>query len=248
VSVSILSRTCIHHEGAPAIAICTECSGDVCAACHGTDLRGYCICEACREKFAPPRTPWEDSGTDYSPAAFVRTLGDALKSPRTFFLKIRPSGPASPAVSFGLICMGVGLLFSNTWKLLFFDQFGQALSKMAADMGASLEMVKAAMFLSIPLQMALGFLLHLGILHLAVKLAGGRPSFGMTARIVGYASAAYAFMLIPPIGEFMLGHFLAIIWMFNIEMGALTLFFRLGVWKTLAAVMGTLLVILPVAF
>lgn len=246
--MSTLSRTCAYHQAAPAVAICTECMSDVCVACHGTDLRGYCICSACREKFAPPRTAWENTDTDYSPRAFLATLAEAIKSPRTFFMRIKPFGSVWPAVSFGLIAMGLGLLFSNTWKLVFFDTFGQSLAKMAEEMGVGLQMVKAAMFLAIPVQMALGFLLHLLVLNTAIRLAGGRTRWGLTARIVGYASAAYIFMLIPPIADFMLGHFLAIIWMFNLEMGALALFFRLGPWKTLAVAMATLMLILPFAF
>lgn len=239
---------CIHHQGAPAIAICSECSGDICAACHGTDLRGFCICAGCREKFAPPQSAWEDPRTDYSPASFGSTLMDALKSPRTFFTRVRPTGPPGPAVSFGLICIAVGLLFSNTWKLLFFEPFAQALAELASDLSTSIEVVKVSLFLTLPLHVALAFLLHLGTLFLALKLAGARPTMRATARIVGYACAGYFLMILPPIGDFMLGHFLAIIWIFNLQMGALTLLYRMGVWKTLAVVMGTLLLILPVAF
>ncbi|AWV88550.1 hypothetical protein [Bradymonas sediminis] len=246
--MSNLSHTCIHHQAAPAIAICTECDGDICAACHGTDLRGYCICAGCREKFAPPQTAWEDPQTDFSPATFGSTLWDALKSPRTFFTKVRPTGPAAPAVSFGLISMTVGMLFSNTWKLLFIDAFGEALAELAKEMAASMEMVRASMFLAVPLQVGLAFLLHLGALHMALRIAGARPKLSATARIVGYASAGYILMVLPPIGEFMLGHFMAIMWVFNLQMGALTMHYRLGTWKTLAVVMGTLLIILPLAF
>lgn len=248
MSMSNLSPSCIHHQAAPAIAICTECDGDVCAACHGTDLRGYCICAECREKFAPPRTAWEDPKLDYSPAAYGRTLWDALKSPRTFFGKVRPVAPPTPAVSFGLISMTVGMLFSNTWQLLFVDAFGEALAELATEMSTSMEVVKASMFLAVPFQVALAFLLHLGALYLALRLAGAQPKMRATARIVGYASAGYILMVLPPIGDFMLGHFFAIIWIFNLQMGALTLKYRLGTWKTLAVVMGTLLIILPLAF
>lgn len=246
--MSNLDHHCIHHQTAPAIAICSECSGDICAACHGTDLRGFCICATCREKFAPPQSAWEDPRTDYSPATFGRTLMEALRSPRTFFTRVRPTGPAGPAVSFGLISMGVGLLFSNTWKLLFIEPFGQALAELAKEMSTSMEVVRASMFLALPLQVGLAFLLHLGALYTALKLAGARPTMNAAARIVGYASAGYFLMILPPIGEFMLGHFLAIIWIFNLQMGALALLYRMGTWKTLAVVMGTLLIILPLAF
>lgn len=242
------SRTCTHHEGAPAIAICTQCGGDICAACHGSDLRGYCVCSACRQQLAPPTTPWEDPNADYSPSAFARTVADVVKSPRTFFNNVRFSGSWGPAVAFGLVCMGLGLLFSTTWQLVFFDQVAKQLSDYAHEMGTTLETVKVAMFVSIPFRMALGFLVHAGVLHGAIKLAGGRSTFKMSARIVGYASAAYVFLLIPPIGEFILGHFLAIIWLFNIEMGALRTYFRLGVWKSMAVVMGTLFTVLWFAF
>jgi hypothetical protein len=92
---------------------------------------------------------------------------------------------------------------------------------------------------------ALGFLVHSGVFHLAVKIAGGATSFGLSARIVGYASAGYIFLIVPPIGEFALGHFLAIIWLFNIEMGALRMYFQMGIWRSMGVVMATLLFMLP---
>ncbi len=230
------------------MAVCTECGGDICAACHGSDLRGYCICAACREKYAPPTTPWEDPRVEYSPRALGRTLLDVITSPRTFFGKVRFSGSVAPAVAFGLICMCLGLLFSTTWQLLFLDQVTKNLADLASQAGVSVHMLKIAAFVAIPLRAVLDFLIHATIFHLGVKLAGGRSTFSLSSRIVGYASAAYVFLIVPPIGDFVLGHFLAIIWLFNIEMGALRVYFRLGIWKSMFVVMATLLLILPVAF
>jgi hypothetical protein len=244
VTTSPRSPTCSHHEGAPAIAICTECGGDVCAACHGSDLRGYCICSACREKFAPPTTPWEDANEDYSPSSFARTLTDVVTGPRSFFQKVRFSSSWVPAVAFGAICMVVGLSFKTTWQLLFFDPYVKALGDLAAQNGLSLEAIKVMAYVSIPFQVALGFLAHTGIFHMAVKIAGAHTTFGLSARIVGYASAGYIFFVVPPIGEFSLGHFLAIIWLFNIEMGALRMYFQMGIWRSMGVVLATLMMMM----
>ena len=241
-------RSCTHHEGAPAIAVCTECGGDICAGCHGSDLRGYCVCSGCREKFAPPTTPWEDPTSDYSPRAFARTLVDVVTSPRSFFQKVRFSNSWVPAVSFGLMCMAVGLLFSTGWQMLFFEQFTEVLNTLVEQTGATPQVARAAMFLAIPIRVVVVFLAHVGLFHLAVKVAGGHSSFGLSARIIGYASAGYAFMLLPPIAEFPLGHFLAIIWLFNIEIGALRMYFRMNIWRSMFVVMATLLLLLPFGF
>ena len=241
------SPTCAYHEGAPGIAVCTECSADICAACHGSDLRGYCVCASCREKFAPPTTPWEDPRADYSPRAFGQTLWDAIKSPRSFFHKTRFSGSWVPAVVFGAICLAVGLLFSSAWQLLLLDETGKLLAEMADKAGVTMEMARAAVFLAVPVRAVIVFGLHLGLFHLAMKVAGARSNLSLDARIVGYSLSAYAFLLIPPIGDFALGHFLAIIWLFNLEVTAVRLYFRMGVWKSMFAVMVPLLLILPLA-
>ncbi len=245
---SAARKTCTHHDGAPAIAICTECGGDICAACHGSDLRGYCVCSTCREKFAPPTTPWEDPNEDYSPSAFGRTLVDVLTSPRTFFQKVRFTGSWAPAVTFGLICMGVGMLFSTAWQMLFFEQYQEILKTVAEESGATLEMARTALFLAVPIRALLIFVAHVGIFHLATKIAGGHTDLSLSARIVGYASAGYALLVLPPIAEFPLGHFLSIIWVFNIEIGALRMYYRMGIWRAMFVVMATLLLLLPFGF
>jgi hypothetical protein len=245
VTTSDVERSCIHHEQAPAIAICTECTGDVCGACHGSDLRGYCVCAVCRQKYAPPTTAWEDPSRDYSPGAFAQTLRDVITSPRTFFEQVRLSEAWVPAVVFGALCMSVGLVFSTGWQLLFTEQFNQALVDYADQAGVGVQTFQTLMFALIPVRVIIGFGVHVGVLHLAIKLAGAQASFSLTARIVGYASAGYAFLLVPPIGEFALGHFLAIIWIFNLEVSALRTYFQLGMWRSLFVVMATLLLILP---
>ncbi|MFP4599475.1 MAG: YIP1 family protein [Persicimonas sp.] len=238
-------RQCVHHEAAPAVAICTECGGDVCAACHGSDLRGYCVCAVCREKFAPPTTPWEDPNQEYSPAAFAQTLREVVTSPRSFFQKVRFSDSWLPAIAFGAICMAVGLLSSTSWQFVFFEQANARLAEVATQFNTSVQTVKMLSFVSVPFRVLIGLAVHVGVFHLALKLAGGRTSRAISARIVGYASAGYAFLLIPPIGEFALGHFLAIIWIFNLEAGAIRAYFGLGIWRALAVVMATLLLMLP---
>lgn len=173
---------------------------------------------------------------------------EALKSPRRFFLKVPPFGSHWPAVVFGVVCMGVGFLFSNAWKLVYFETFGEELTEKAAELGFGADMVKSALLLSVPVQIAMAFILHLVVLFGALRVAGTKLRWAQLARVIGYSSAGYIFMIIPPIGDFMLGHFLAIIWMFNLEMSALTLLARLGPWKTLAVVMGTMMLVLPFAF
>lgn len=234
------------------MALCTECGGDICAACHGSDLRGYCICASCREKYAPPTTPWEDPRVDYSPGAFGRTLRDVLTAPQSFFRTVRFSGSVAPAVVFGLICLSLGLVFSTTWRMFLVDpqqlqEFIKQLGEVTHQVGLTVHMVKVVSFVVIPLRVALIFGIHTAAVHLGVKLAGKRSTLGLSARIVGYASAAYIFLLLPPIAGFAVGPFLAIIWLFNLQVGALRTYFNLSVGRTILVTVATLMLVIVFA-
>ena len=64
------------------------------------------------------------------------------------------------------------------------------------------------------------------------------------ARITGYAMASYLLLVFPPIGEFPLGQFLMILWLFNLEVGALRSLFGLGFWKSIGVILPPFLVFL----
>jgi hypothetical protein len=66
---------------------------------------------------------------------------------------------------------------------------------------------------------------------------GIETTFSLVARIAGYSLAAYVLMVFPPIGEFGLGHFLMVLWLFNLEVSAVRWFFRVGFWKSMGVVL-----------
>lgn len=234
------SRTCAHHDQAPALALCTDCGADICGACHGSDGRGFALCPACRGEEPARFHAWEDPGREYSPRTFGRTLWAALRSPSTFFEDVDTGGSLWPPLIFGILTMTVGMLIGRTWKLLLVPEFGASLADMASDQGITETQARVALLVGTPLLAAASAAVHTVLLKVAIGVAGEETDWRTCARIVGYSFAAYALMILPPIAGFPLGHLLVIIWLFNLEAGALEYYFDFGRIKA------TLVVLAPI--
>lgn len=205
-------------------------------ACHGADARGYAICEACRTADRAPQTPWADPQAQYAPDTLLRTVWDALRHPIQFFKRVHPTTDGWLAASvFGMLCMGIGLAFSHVWQILFLSEATQ-FAEFANEIGVSADTLQTLMFVSIPFSVVFGFILQTGLFHAAIKIGGGKLDIKATAKIVGYSGAGYLLMIIPPIGKFALGHFLAIIWLFNLRANALQEWEDMGPWKSMFVV------------
>ncbi|MBA2660949.1 MAG: YIP1 family protein [Bradymonadaceae bacterium] len=235
--MTTIDRFCAHHLAAPAIAICTECDQDICAPCHGMDLRGFAMCTPCRAQYAPPEIFWEMAEWRWTFVGFVRTLIDVICAPRSFFTRTGPSADWAPAAVFGGICMGVGMFFSTLHQYTFRPEFMTTLQGYADKFDITLETARLYVFASIPLAAFVSMLMHVFLLFSALKIFGANATLPQTIRIVGYAAAAYLFLLIPPIGTFGIGHFLMIIWLFNLEVNAVRWFYNLGFWKSMGVVL-----------
>jgi hypothetical protein len=237
-------RHCVHHPAQPAIAICTDCGGDICAPCHGMDIRGFCVCASCREKYGPVGTAWENPQTRWSVAGFGRTVVEALSSPRTFYARLNPRASATPAMVFGVICASIGLFFATLWQMLFGNNFDELLLTYSEQLAVSTDTTRLYLFASVPMVALFIYSMHVLLLYAALKLFGAQTNLHLTARIVGYAMAAYVLLVFPPLGTFSLGHFLMIVWLFNLEIGAVRWFFNLGFWKSMGVVMIPFIVML----
>ena len=230
------TRRCANHGTAPAIAVCTKCDRDICVACHGADARGYAVCEVCRSDHRQPLTPWADPESDYAPDTLLRTVWDALRHPINFFDLVRPTPDRWVAASiFGMLCTGVGLVFSKLWTVLFLADATQ-MAEVAEQAGVSPVSLQTLTFVSIPFLVVLGFAVQVALFHAAIKIAGGSFHMKTTAKVVGYSSAGFLLMLIPPIGTFALGQFLAIIWLFNLRANALQKWEDMNPWKAMFVV------------
>lgn len=219
------------------MAICTDCDQDICGLCHGIDLRGFALCRTCRARYGPVGTAWEHPETRWSVAGFSRTLGEVLLNPRTFFTQINPHHTWQPAAIFGVLCMVIGMLFSTLWQHFFNPQFTEILSRYTEQFDIPLETARLYIFASVPLAALINYTLHVFMLFASLRIFGVKTSLSLTARIAGYAAAAYVLLIFPPIGTFGLGHFLMVVWLFNLEVSAVRWFFNLGFWRSMGVVL-----------
>lgn len=237
---------CIHHEKNPAIARCTECGGDICGLCHGSDLRGRAVCSSCRAEKTPfGAIAWEhDPGPSLT--GFVQTLTAVLFAPRSFFLRMSPLSEAwAPAAAFGVLCIAFGTVLQTLWQRTFSTEYTEAIARYTEELGTSTTMAEFAIFASIPFGAVVLYFLHTAMLYFALKIFGvSDGSWSLVARITGYSFAAYAMFIFPPLGSFSLGHFLMVLWLFNLEVSAVRWFFRLGFWQSMGVVLLPLMLFL----
>jgi hypothetical protein len=231
------ARPCAHHPASPAIARCTRCDRDVCIRCHKHDMRGFAVCTTCAQEAMPPAPPWERPAEGTSNLeAFARTWWSAVRSPTAFFESLPERAPWLPAIVFGLACMGIGQLFHTIWGLAFNERLHELLMENALTASVPPSMVRALSFARIPFLVPAIMAVHILMLHTGASLAGAtRPSWNTIARIFGYSTAGYLFLIIPPIGDLSIGHLLMLMWMFNLETAGLRRFFELDPWRAMIA-------------
>ncbi len=210
----------------------------MCAPCHGTNLLGFAICSGCRAKYEPAGTSWEKDGLRWTPVGFARTAHEILMAPRSFFMRLVPSRNWFPPAVFGITCMSLGLAFSVLWRAKLEPGLLDQLAVPPEGLALSAAEAKFLLFATIPFVAAVLFTFHALLLYFALKIFGVMHArLSHVVRIVGYAVAAYLFMIIPPMGEFILGHFLMIMWLFNLEVGAVRWFYNLGFWQSMGVVL-----------
>lgn len=244
--MSSSSSGCVHHDDRPAIAVCTRCDGDICAVCHDHDLRGFAVCKPCRRQLLPSPIPWEDEDSDRSLLwRFVQTAFDALRGPRQFFSRFRFGDGWAPAALFGVLCITLGSIVHTLWQKAFSASYAEQLQQVQAEVGLSQAVIELFFFATIPVVAVTLFFLHTALFFGMLRVFRVEQlTWTKTARITGYAMAAHLMFVFPPIGEFSLGHFLMIIWLFNLEVGAIRRHFGLGFWKSIGVVILPLLVFL----
>ena len=131
--------------------------------------------------------------------------------------------------------MALGLTISHVWQVLFLEE-PERWASFARQVGVTPDSLQVILFVSVPFSVLIGFAIQTGLFHLAIRIGGEELDVRTTAKIVGYSGAAYLLMLVPPLGDFALGHFLAIIWLFNLRTNALRHFFDMGPWKSMFVV------------
>ncbi len=236
--MNLSDRTCAHHEGVAAIAVCTQCEGDICGECHGVDLRGLAVCAKCRGDRIPLGPPWELESAGPTPRGFAQTVSQVLMAPRSFFQRVIPRKEWGPAAVFGVICVAFGSLFNTLWQKAFSPEYAELLERYHDDFGIAPQGIELLLFASIPVGAVFLYFFHTALLYLTLKVFAVKgTNWPMVARITGYSLAAYLLLIFPPIGEFSLGHFLMILWLFNLEVTAVRWYFGLGFWKSMGVVL-----------
>lgn len=231
-------RSCTHHEGAPAVAVCTKCCADICGECHSADLRGLAICQSCQLALSPPSIPWETASSGPTLNGFIQTTVAALSAPRSFFLRYAPQDHWGLAAIFGIFCVTLGTFISTFWQRLFNAEYGERFLQYHEQFGLSPQFAELLLFASIPLGAVILYFVHTGLLYLALRaIQVESATWSLVARITGYSLAAYLLMVFPPIAEFSLGHFLMVLWLFNLEVSAVRWFFGIGFWRSMGIVL-----------
>lgn len=233
-------RTCVHHDGAPALAICAECGGDICGACHAADERGYAVCPPCRGE--PPSTApdWERSGRRFRPAAYVSTLWRLVREPRTFFREFSAEGPWIPACTFGFLSALFGILVGRILELAVDPSFLESLEEYAAARSLPTDDLELFVLGTSPVSALLVVGVHVAVLRVAARVGGAEMSWRTAVRIGGYALGVAVFLALPPVYDFEIGGLLAVFWLFNLEASALRHLYDMSPWRA------TFVVLVPV--
>lgn len=233
---------CHQHQDQPSLARCTRCNQDICHLCHGSDLRGFAVCTACRREATRAGTPWEDTNSESTAAALVQTWWDAIRSPGQFWGPIPADGRWIPAVVFGIIFITLGSFASTTYELLFNEEIDKLLRDAVDNPEVPMSALRALSYARIPIIAPFVFGFHTVMLNAAVGIAGGKADIKTTAKIFGYACAGYTLMLIPPIAQIPIGHMLMIMWVFNIEIAGVRRFYDLSQFRAMFVVIIPMLI------
>ncbi len=218
--------------------MCTRCGEEICAGCHGTDLRGLAVCTRCRGGMPVVEIPFEAEEPGPTFAGFRQTLSQAIFSPQMFFAGMPTQGVGwAPAAVFGTVCVALGLLANGLWEKAVGADYAEDIARNAEALGMTAGATEAALFLMIPLGAVITYFLHTALLYCSLRIFGVSTSWGVVARISGYALSGYVLMVAPPLGSFSLGHFLMIFWVFNLEVSAMRWLYGLGFWKSMGVVL-----------
>ncbi len=201
-------------------------------------LSGYAVCLNCpvRDQLMP-RAQFESTPLEKPITAAALTAVSIIKSPRSFFAAVAPTREWFRPFIFGYVCVLIGTSFSTLWQSLFVSQFSATLADVTTQMGISEGAMRALLVASLPPGALFLIIVHALLLFTALRTIGQtNAGFSNVMRIVGFASAAHLFQIIPPVWDVPLGHFLAIIWLFNIELIAVQRYFELTLGRSLAVV------------
>ncbi len=238
--------SCAHHPRRESLAQCYHCQASICGGCHNVDLLGRAICAPCLEARVVPTIPWET--TDSLSSAFsgaLETWWQVLRHPRRFWQSYRASTHWVFPSLFAVASIALGLFFSSFWQRQLSPDYADHLLRLQDTIGLSIPALEFLLVASLPLTALILFGIHSLSLLFSLRLFQiQRATWTDVAQISGYSCAAFLWLIIPPIADFGLGQFMLILWLFNLEVTALRLRYRLGFWTSILIVFPPLLLLL----
>jgi hypothetical protein len=157
------------------------------------------------------------------------TIRLTITNPKEFFDSL-PDGEIGLPLLYGLIVGTVGVVLGQLWNLVFS-------APMSAIMGAPPEEAAVQGFFSVvtivlsPLFVVIGLFIWSGIYHLMLLLLGDASrGFGITFRVVCYASTTQLFNIVPFCGGLIAG-----IWNMVLSMMGATIAHRTDAWRAILA-------------
>ncbi len=178
------------------------------------------------ERYSPGEPPaWEGEGPWLD--RLWRTTRQVLARPAAT-LAATPRPEFKPALTYGVIMGTFGVSANIIWGML--------LDGGPHPWG---EHARLILLLLSPLTTALGIVVLSGLLHLALKVAGGaRRVFFATYRVVGYSYAASVFYLVPVVGVW-----IAMVWDLVVVVNGLAASHGVGRWRVAVALLMVIVLI-----
>ncbi len=240
------TEPCEHHPRKESLADCYYCQAPICGGCHNADRRGRAICTPCLDARVPPAIPWEaaDSFSDALSAALL-TAWRVLRHPRRFWRRHRATSHWIFPSLFAVGTISLGLLFTTLWHRHLSPDYVATLEHFHHSMGISAHTLEFLWISSLPALALLLFTGHALTLLFSLRLFQiDKANWTDVAQITGYSAAAYLWLILPPIGDFSLGHFMLLLWLFNLQVPAIHLRYNTGFWTAILIVFPPLLLLL----
>ncbi len=209
---------CATHPRARALALCTRCDSPLCLRCHDSDVDGLAVCPDCLDGARAPQegqgaqgasmglppVPLEDvrSAQGFF-ARLLETFRLLALTPVEFFTRLIPSRALLRPLVFGYLCAAFGLLMAIVWQITFDLPGQEPIREMAREQGIPIAIVEVAQVISVPFYAVFYLGLNTLVLHLAVRLVGGKAPLRKTFQIFAYSTGALLLNLIPFVGVFL---------------------------------------------